>query len=97
MGPLAALPAPGRRHRDRRNDLRHQPGGGPGPHLLPDSCGLLGSTGSTRHEMVAMLRMLATTGLRPRIDRVLPLERIHEGFAAMMAGETTGKIVITIA
>ncbi|MFL4480403.1 zinc-binding dehydrogenase [Paeniglutamicibacter sp. ORCA_105] len=58
---------------------------------------VLGSTGSTRHEMVAMLRMLATTGLRPRIDRVLPLERIHEGFAAMMAGETNGKIVITVA
>ncbi|GAA3325239.1 zinc-binding dehydrogenase [Paeniglutamicibacter sulfureus] len=58
---------------------------------------ILGSTGSTRHEMVAMLRMLASTGLRPRIDRVLPLERIHEGFAAMMAGETNGKIVITIA
>lgn len=58
---------------------------------------VLGSTGSTRHEMVAMLRMLASTGLRPRIDRVLPLERIHEGFAAMMAGETTGKIVITVA
>lgn len=58
---------------------------------------VLGSTGSTRHEMVAMLRMLSTTGLRPRIDRVLPLERIHEGFAAMMAGETNGKIVITVA
>lgn len=58
---------------------------------------ILGSTGSTRHEMVAMLRMLASTGLRPRIDRVLPLQRIHEGFAAMMAGETTGKIVITVA
>ncbi|MDO2934951.1 zinc-binding dehydrogenase [Paeniglutamicibacter sulfureus] len=58
---------------------------------------VLGSTGSTRHEMVSMLRMLATTGLRPRIDRVLPLERIHEGFAAMMAGETNGKIVITVA
>lgn len=58
---------------------------------------ILGSTGSTRHEMVAMLRMLASTGLRPRIDRVLPLDSIHEGFAAMMAGETTGKIVITVA
>lgn len=58
---------------------------------------ILGSTGSTRHEMVSMLRMLASTGLRPRIDRVLPLQRIHEGFAAMMAGETTGKIVITVA
>lgn len=57
---------------------------------------VLGSTGSTRHEMVSMLRMLATTGLRPRIDRVLPLERIHEGFAAMMDGDTNGKIVISI-
>lgn len=57
---------------------------------------VIGSTGSTRHEMVAMLRMLQSTGLRPRIDRVLPFAQIHEGFAAMIAGETNGKIVISI-
>ena len=57
---------------------------------------ILGSTGSTRHETVAMLRMLEATGLRPHIDRVLPLERIHEGFQAMIDGDVTGKIVITV-
>jgi NADPH:quinone reductase-like Zn-dependent oxidoreductase len=57
---------------------------------------ILGSTGSTRHETVAMLRMLESTGLRPHIDRVLPLERIHEGFQAMIDGDVTGKIVITV-
>lgn len=58
---------------------------------------MLGSAGSTRHEMVAILRILAATGPRPRIDRAPPLERIHEGFAALMAGSTNGKIVISVA
>jgi len=57
---------------------------------------ILGSTGSTRHETVAMLRMLESTGLRPHIGRVLPLERIHEGFQAMIDGDVAGKIVITV-
>jgi NADPH:quinone reductase-like Zn-dependent oxidoreductase len=57
---------------------------------------ILGSTGSTRHEMVAMLRMLEATGLRPRIDRTLPLARIHEGLRAMIDGEAAGKIVVTM-
>jgi len=57
---------------------------------------ILGSTGSTRHETVAMLRMLESTGLRPHIARVLPLERIHQGFQAMIDGDVTGKIVITV-
>lgn len=57
---------------------------------------ILGSTGSTRHETVAMLRMLEATGLRPRIDRTVPLARIHDGFQAMIDGDTAGKIVVTM-
>lgn len=57
---------------------------------------ILGSTGSTRHETVAMLRMLEATGLRPRIDRVLPLARIHEGLRALIDGDAAGKIVVAI-
>ena len=57
---------------------------------------VIGSTGSARHETEAMLRMVETTGLRPNIDRVLPLERIHEGFQAMMDGDVAGKIVVTL-
>jgi len=37
--------------------------------------------------------MLVTTGIRPVLDRVLPLSRAVEGFAAMITGEVFGKIV----
>ncbi len=35
------------------------------------------------------------TGVRPLIDRVLPMTEAREGFAAMAAGEQFGKIVFT--
>jgi D-arabinose 1-dehydrogenase-like Zn-dependent alcohol dehydrogenase len=50
----------------------------------------------TRAELADLIRFLETTGLRPRIDRVLPLDRAREGFAAMQAGELTGKIVFEL-
>jgi NADPH:quinone reductase-like Zn-dependent oxidoreductase len=55
---------------------------------------ILGSTGCTRGELVAMLRMMQATGTRPVIDRTLPLTRIHQGLRRMIDGEATGKIVI---
>ncbi|WP_416981135.1 zinc-binding dehydrogenase [Streptomyces sp. T028] len=55
---------------------------------------VLGSTGCTRAELVAMLRMLEATGVRPVIDRVLSLSGIHKGFQLMIDGELTGKLVI---
>ncbi len=54
---------------------------------------VLGSTMGTREELSALLRMLVTTGVRPLIDRVLPLAEAKEGFAAMIAGEVFGKVV----
>src|ERR671920_1719604 len=35
------------------------------------------------------------TGTRPVIDRSLPMEQAREGFAAMLAGEVFGKVVLT--
>jgi NADPH:quinone reductase-like Zn-dependent oxidoreductase len=55
---------------------------------------ILGSTGCTRSELVAMLRMLEATGVRPVIDRVMPLTDIHKGFQLMLDGVLTGKAVI---
>ncbi|WP_063021995.1 zinc-binding dehydrogenase [Nocardia niwae] len=55
---------------------------------------VLGSTGCTRAELVAMLRMLEATGVRPAIDRVLPLTDIHKGLQLMIDGDITGKLVI---
>jgi NADPH:quinone reductase-like Zn-dependent oxidoreductase len=55
---------------------------------------ILGSTGSTRAELVSMLRMLEATGTRPVVDCTLPLAEIHKGFQLMADGVLTGKVVI---
>ncbi|MBW8800251.1 MAG: zinc-binding dehydrogenase [Streptomyces sp.] len=55
---------------------------------------VLGSTGCTRGELVALLRLMETTGVRPVIDRTLPLTDIHKGFQLMIDGGLTGKLVI---
>ena len=55
---------------------------------------ILGSTGCTRSELLALLRLLEATGLRPVIDRTLPLTEIHKGFQLMIDGALTGKLVV---
>ncbi|HET6209899.1 MAG TPA: zinc-binding dehydrogenase [Jatrophihabitans sp.] len=55
---------------------------------------VIGSTMGTRQELADLMSLLATTGLRPRIDRTLPLDRVAEGLAAMQSGDLIGKIVI---
>jgi NADPH:quinone reductase-like Zn-dependent oxidoreductase len=54
---------------------------------------VLGSTMGNREELVRLTRFLVATGIRPRIDDVLPLERARDGFARMLDGEVHGKIV----
>ncbi|MEU6729350.1 zinc-binding dehydrogenase [Nonomuraea wenchangensis] len=55
---------------------------------------IIGSTGCTRSELVALLNLMDATGLRPVIDRTLPLNEIHKGFQLMLDGRLTGKLVI---
>jgi NADPH:quinone reductase-like Zn-dependent oxidoreductase len=55
-----------------------------------------GSTMGTRHELERLMRDLDVTGIRPPIDRVLPLERASEGFDAMLTGDLFGKVVYTL-
>jgi NADPH:quinone reductase-like Zn-dependent oxidoreductase len=54
---------------------------------------VVGSTMGTRDELARLARLMETTGIRPEIDRVLPLSDAREGFAAMDAGDVFGKIV----
>src|SRR6516164_5852749 len=56
---------------------------------------VVGSTMGTRDQLGRLLRFLEQTGVRPLIDRVLPLSSAAEGFAAMLDGTHTGKIVFT--
>jgi NADPH:quinone reductase-like Zn-dependent oxidoreductase len=57
---------------------------------------VMGSTMGTRDELARLLRFCEQTGTRPVIDRVMPLSRADEGFAAMIGGEVFGKIVFTL-
>lgn len=57
---------------------------------------VLGSTMGTRDELVRLLAFCERTGVRPVIDRVLPLGDIREGFAALEHGDVFGKIVLTV-
>ena len=55
---------------------------------------IIGCTGATRAETLALLRMLEATGVRPVIDRVIQLRDIAKGFQRMLDGEILGKVVV---
>jgi NADPH:quinone reductase-like Zn-dependent oxidoreductase len=57
---------------------------------------VLGSTMGTKAELAGLISFLHTTGLRPLIDRELPLESATDGLSAMAAGDLVGKIVLTV-
>jgi len=54
---------------------------------------VVGSTMGTRDQLGRLLRFCEQTGTRPLIDRVIPLAGARDGFAAMIDGAQTGKIV----
>jgi NADPH:quinone reductase-like Zn-dependent oxidoreductase len=56
---------------------------------------VIGSTMGTRGELAALVQMMDATGVRPVIDRTLPMEQARDGFAAMAEGDVFGKIVFT--
>jgi NADPH:quinone reductase-like Zn-dependent oxidoreductase len=56
---------------------------------------VIGSTMGTRTELAALTELLDVSGVRPVIDRVLPMEQARDGFAAMAEGGLFGKVVFT--
>jgi NADPH:quinone reductase-like Zn-dependent oxidoreductase len=57
---------------------------------------VVGSTMGTRDQLGRLLRFCEQTGVRPRIDRTLPLASAGDGFAAMISGDLFGKVVFTL-
>jgi NADPH:quinone reductase-like Zn-dependent oxidoreductase len=57
---------------------------------------VVGSTMGTRDQLGRLLKFCEQTGVRPRIDRTLPLASAADGFAAMISGELFGKVVFTL-
>ena len=56
---------------------------------------VIGSTMGTRDELVRLTRFLVSSGIRPTIDTVLPLEEARKGFELMESGNLYGKVVFT--
>ncbi len=56
---------------------------------------IVGSTMGTRQELADLVSLLVETGVRPVVDRVLPLAQARDAFAAMESGDVHGKIVLT--
>jgi NADPH:quinone reductase-like Zn-dependent oxidoreductase len=56
---------------------------------------VVGSTMGTRQELLQLAQMLDVTGVRPLVDRVLPLADAREGFALLASGDVFGKVVLT--
>lgn len=56
---------------------------------------VVGSTLGTRKQLCQLADLCVLTGVRPLIDRVLPLGEAMAGFTAMADGELFGKLVFT--
>jgi NADPH:quinone reductase-like Zn-dependent oxidoreductase len=54
---------------------------------------VVGSTMGSRDQLGRLVRFCEQTGTRPLIDRVIPLSDARDGFAAMVDGTLTGKVV----
>jgi len=65
------------------------------PHLFFRQLEVRGSTMGTLAELRQLVAMVERTGVRPRIDRVVPLAEAATGIAAMIAGDLLGKVVVT--
>lgn len=57
---------------------------------------VVGSTMGTRDELAEMLALLARTGTKPLIDTVRPLSEARAAFEQLAAGDTFGKLVLTV-
>jgi NADPH:quinone reductase-like Zn-dependent oxidoreductase len=56
---------------------------------------VVGSTMGTRAELVRLMELLVATGVRPVVDRVLPLSEARAGLAHLEIGDVVGKVVLT--
>jgi NADPH:quinone reductase-like Zn-dependent oxidoreductase len=57
---------------------------------------VIGSTMGTRDELARLVTFCEQTGVRPLIDRAMPLTEARVGFEAMISGDVFGKVVFTV-
>jgi NADPH:quinone reductase-like Zn-dependent oxidoreductase len=57
---------------------------------------VIGSTMGSRDELDRLARMVVGAGIEPQVDSVMPLADARDGFARMVDGSVTGKVVFTV-
>ncbi|WP_018681845.1 zinc-binding dehydrogenase [Actinokineospora enzanensis] len=57
---------------------------------------VVGVTMGTRAQLAELARFCVESGVRPVVDRTLPLARVRDGIAALARGTVFGKVVITV-
>ncbi|MEU1629848.1 zinc-binding dehydrogenase [Streptomyces sp. NPDC020096] len=57
---------------------------------------VVGSTMGSKEELAGLLSFCASSGVRPVIDSVLPLDQAREGLQKMAGGDLFGKVVLTV-
>lgn len=65
-------------------------------HVFYRQLSIVGSNIGTCDQLAKLAAFCARTGVRPLIDRTMPLAQARTGFAAMAAGDVFGKIVFTL-
>jgi NADPH:quinone reductase-like Zn-dependent oxidoreductase len=66
------------------------------PRVFYRQLSIIGSTSATRGETLRMLSFMQAAALRPVIDSVYPLERIHDAFRRAQAPDLFGNVVVEI-
>ncbi|MFE5810704.1 zinc-binding dehydrogenase [Streptomyces sp. NPDC056491] len=64
--------------------------------IFANQLSVVGSTMGTAEQLARLAAFCTRTGVRPVVDRVLPLSEVREGLAALHSGEVFGKIVLTV-
>lgn len=69
----------------------------PSARFVLEEIEVVGSRYVARDELERAIRLVADGRVRTVVDRVLPLERADEAFAALEAGEVVGRVVLEVA
>ncbi|MFF1957009.1 zinc-binding dehydrogenase [Streptomyces sp. NPDC058220] len=64
--------------------------------IFANQLSVVGSTMGTAAQLARLAAFCVRTGVRPVVDRVLPLGEARAGLAAMGAGDLFGKVVFTV-
>jgi alcohol dehydrogenase len=69
----------------------------PSARFVLEEIEVVGSRYVARDELERAIRLVADGRVQTVVDRVLPLERANEAFAALEAGEVVGRVVLDVA